>query len=209
MEISRPASAGPTIRELVISALLRLTAFCTLVSGTISTTNARRAGLSKAVAMPPQNATAKIATTGGLSMKASPASTNDCSMANACTIIRSRRLSLRSAIRPAQAPNSRTGANWQPVSSPTIRPLLVSFRTSSVWAIRVSQLPTWLMICPEKNSRKLRYLSELNVDPPRRERRPLAAGSCHSSTGTASSTPGAGTGGGFVGGTTASVPKIG
>ncbi len=36
--ISNPANAGPTTREPVISALLRLTAFWTLASGTISTT---------------------------------------------------------------------------------------------------------------------------------------------------------------------------
>ena len=53
-----PASAGPTSRELVINAEFRLTAFCTCVSGTISTTNARRAGLSNAVATPPAMATA-------------------------------------------------------------------------------------------------------------------------------------------------------
>ena len=53
-----PASAGPRMRELVISAAFRLTAFCTLVSGTISETNARRVGLSKASMTPPANATA-------------------------------------------------------------------------------------------------------------------------------------------------------
>jgi hypothetical protein len=36
--INRPANAGPTTRDPVIRALLRLTAFCTLASGTISTT---------------------------------------------------------------------------------------------------------------------------------------------------------------------------
>ena len=56
--VSSPASAGPMIRELVISAAFRLTAFCTPSSGTISDTNARRVGLSKASTMPPANATA-------------------------------------------------------------------------------------------------------------------------------------------------------
>ena len=56
--MSRPASAGPTTREPVISALLRLTALLTSLSGTISTTNDRRAGLSKATVMPPTSATA-------------------------------------------------------------------------------------------------------------------------------------------------------
>ena len=55
---SRPASAGPMMRELVIRAAFRLTAFWTLASGTISETNARRAGLSKAIMIPPANATA-------------------------------------------------------------------------------------------------------------------------------------------------------
>ncbi len=45
-------------RELVIMALLRLTAFWTFSTGTISTTNERRAGLSNAIATPPAAATA-------------------------------------------------------------------------------------------------------------------------------------------------------
>ena len=56
--MSRPASAGPTIRALVISAVLRLTALWMWSSGTISTTNARRAGLSNASVTPPTSATA-------------------------------------------------------------------------------------------------------------------------------------------------------
>ena len=51
--MTTPASAGPTIRDPIISALFKLTAFCTWSSGTISTTNERRAGLSNAVANPP------------------------------------------------------------------------------------------------------------------------------------------------------------
>ena len=46
------------IRDDVISALLRATALFTSSSGTISTTNARRAGLSNASAQPPANAIA-------------------------------------------------------------------------------------------------------------------------------------------------------
>ena len=44
------------MREPVIRALLRLTALVICSSGTISTTNDRRAGLSKAVATPPKKA---------------------------------------------------------------------------------------------------------------------------------------------------------
>jgi hypothetical protein len=52
-------------------------------------------------------------------------------------------LSLRSALRPANAPKSRTGPNWAAASRPSAMPLSVSFRTRKVWAISVSQLPIW------------------------------------------------------------------
>jgi len=62
---SSPARAGPTTRDEVINALFKLTALCMSSEGTISTTNARRAGLSNATVVPPINATPKIASTGG------------------------------------------------------------------------------------------------------------------------------------------------
>ena len=55
---SRPAIAGPMTRDIVIKALFKLTAFVMLSAGTISTTNDRRAGLSKATVKPPTSATA-------------------------------------------------------------------------------------------------------------------------------------------------------
>jgi hypothetical protein len=55
---SRPASAGPTTRDEVISALFRLTALLMRSGGTISTTKLRRAGLSNAMHRPPAIATA-------------------------------------------------------------------------------------------------------------------------------------------------------
>ena len=45
------------MRAPVMRALFRLTALVTCASGTISTTNERRAGLSNAVASPPNAAT--------------------------------------------------------------------------------------------------------------------------------------------------------
>jgi hypothetical protein len=50
--MSTPATAGPMTLEVVITALLRLTALATSAGPTISTTSARRAGLSMAVASP-------------------------------------------------------------------------------------------------------------------------------------------------------------
>ena len=72
-------------------------------------------------------------------------------------------MSERSATSPDQAPRSRSGANWQAVRMPSARPPSVSFRTSSVWAIIVSQLPTWEMSWPPKNNRKFRVRRERKV----------------------------------------------
>src|SRR5829696_8598970 len=96
-------------------------------------------------------------------MKARAARAKDWAMARLWTIRRSLRLSERSATRPDQAPRRSSGANWQAVRMPRARPPSVSFRTSRVWAIIVSQLPTWEMSWPPKNRRKLRVRSERKV----------------------------------------------
>ena len=82
-----------------------------------------------------------------------------------CRWTSSRRLSDRSATRPAQAPKSSTGPNWVAVSSPSASPLSVSLRTRRVWAIMFSQVPTCEMPWPMKKSRKLRTRSEAKVAP--------------------------------------------
>ncbi len=82
----------------------------------------------------------------------------------------------------------------------------MSFSTSRVWATSVSQLPTWLMICPVKNSRKLRYFSELKVEPPKRANRPFGFSSNFHAGG--SPTEVASSGGGGEG-TSRSLPRIG
>ena len=66
-------------------------------------------------------------------------------------------------MRPAHGPMIRTGPNWAAASRPRATPLSVSLSTSSVWATRVSQLPTCEMIWPVKKRRKLRTCSERNV----------------------------------------------
>ena len=96
-------------------------------------------------------------------MNASAASANDCTIARLWMMMRSRRLSDRSAITPAHAPNSSTGRNWHAVMIPTATPLWVMCRTSSVWATSVIQLPAWEIVWPSKNSRKLRTCSDRNV----------------------------------------------
>ena len=84
-----------------------------------------------------------MAPTGGSPLKASAASTNDWTMARVCTMSSRRRLSDRSATRPAHGPSTRIGPNWAAASTPRAMPLSVSLRTNSVWATSVSQLPTW------------------------------------------------------------------
>src|SRR5438105_43171 len=58
--MTRPAIAGPITRAAMNIALLRLTALLTCSAPTISTTNARRAGLSKAFTAPRPSASTKI-----------------------------------------------------------------------------------------------------------------------------------------------------
>src|SRR4051794_35511082 len=55
-------------------------------------------------------------------------------------------------------------------------PESVSFSTSRVWAIMVSQVPVCEISWPKKNSRKLRMCSERNVSFAAREMRRLTGG---------------------------------
>ena len=112
-----------------------------------------------------------MAMTGGLPLKARAARQNDWAMARLWTSSSSLRLSERSATRPAKGPSTSTGPNWATASMPRATPLSVSFRTSSVWATRVSQLPIWEMSWPPKNSRKLRTCSDRKVSAPARRSR--------------------------------------
>ena len=78
-------------------------------------------------------------------------------------------MSERSAMSPAHAPISRTGPNWAAARKPIATPLSVSFRTSSVNATIVSQLPICEISWPLKKRRKLRTCSDWNVSlTPRR-----------------------------------------
>jgi hypothetical protein len=60
------------------------------------------------------------------------------------------RLGRRSASKPPQAPNSRTGRNWSAEVTPTARPLPVSDRTSHISATICIQLPLSETIWPAK-----------------------------------------------------------
>ena len=76
------------MRDEVISALLRLTALLMSSRGTISVTNERRAGLSKAVVKPPIRARTKMSATDGSGWNETAARAKDWSMAMLCTMSR-------------------------------------------------------------------------------------------------------------------------
>ncbi len=109
--------------------------------------------MSKASSTPPAAATPYRAPSDGWGWKARAASTNDCTISSTCVTVSRRFLSTRSAISPANGENRRMGPNWQAVSRPTARPLLVWLSTSSVSATMVSQLPVLDTSWPMKKRR--------------------------------------------------------
>ena len=161
--MSRPASAGPTTREPVISALLSPTALATSGSGTSSTTSARRDGLSKALMTPKTSDSPNSAPTVTWSVRVS-ADSVVARIRNADWVQSiSRWRSTRSAITPAQAPSTRMGRNSAAVTRPRATPLPVRSNTSQVIATDCIHVPAWLMSWPPKNRRKLRLASERKV----------------------------------------------
>ena len=70
-----------------------------------------------------------------------------------CVIISSRRLGMRSASRPPQAPKSRIGRNCRPAVRPTETPLPVSCTISHISATVCIQLPVMETTWPVKYRR--------------------------------------------------------
>src|SRR5919112_4607654 len=130
---------------------------------TISETNERRSGLSKASRIPPAAASAYSPARGGRGMKARTARPTDWVISRLWVTSSSRRLSDRSATAPAQADSISIGPNWKPARIPTPSPLPVILSTSRVRATLVSQLPVLEISCPTKKSRKLRFRRARNV----------------------------------------------
>ncbi len=151
--IRMPATAGPAMRAMCTSALLRLTAFTTRSAPTISITKLWRVGLSTARNEPRRNTSANT-----IQGSTAPALTSAHSATAGTTIaawvtMSSRRLSKRSARTPPKAPNSSSGANWSAVFTPTASALSVSWRMSQVSATIWTQLPLSDTTCPVKYRR--------------------------------------------------------
>ena len=145
--ITTPAIAGPAMRAVCTSTLLRPTALTTRSEPTISITKLWRVGLSRALTVPRASTSANTIHSSTEPVAASAQRASAGSAIAAWVSIRMRRLGKRSASRPPNAPSTRIGANWRQAVMPTARPLPVSLSTSQVSATICIQLPlsdtTW------------------------------------------------------------------
>ena len=162
--ISMPASDGPTSRatftidELIAMALPRSPR-----SSTISTMNACRPGMSNALTMPCM--TLKHQNHGIVMWpeSVSAASASDCTMASVCVHTSTFRRSSRSTQTPANGANRNVGICPAKLTVPSSSADPVSRYTSHAVATRVIHVPISEIVCPPKNSRKLRCRSARHV----------------------------------------------
>ena len=141
------------MRARLNDAELRATALGSMAFGTISFTNAWRAGVSNAPPVPNRNAstyTCQVCTQPNTA--STPSTAAVLPMANWVTIS-TLRFEKRSAITPAMGENSRIGRNCRPVVMPSAPALPVSVRTSQSWATRCIQVPTFDTSEPVANRR--------------------------------------------------------
>ena len=148
--ISAPAIAGPTMRAVWTMTELSATALTTRSAPTSSITNAWRAGLSSELTVPRVSTTAQTIHTSTEPWTVSAHSTAAGMAIAACVHISRRRLSMRSASTPPQAPNSSIGRNCSAAVTPTSAPLCVSWTISHISAMFCIQLPDSETICPAK-----------------------------------------------------------
>ena len=146
--ISAPAAAGPRMRAEWTTTEFSETALTTRSGPTISITKHWRAGLSSALTDAAHEheredhprLDARRATVSANSASAGTPSAD-------CVIVSRRRLGMRSASRPPQAPNSRIGRNCSAAVRPTATPVPVSCTISHISATICIQLPeietTW------------------------------------------------------------------
>ena len=151
--ISRPATAGPRIREALNIAELSPTAFVTSSGPTISTANAWRVGMSIEFVMPRRAARIITCQTWTTPVTVSRKSANASSIDDVCVASRIRRLGHWSAMRPPNSPNTITGPNWATDTMPSQSGSCVSCSTSHAWATCCIHVPISEISWPKKNSR--------------------------------------------------------
>ena len=142
--------------------------------GTSSTTNPRRAGLSKALAKPSSNDNRYTTGTVTKPAKSKAAKSNACAVINDCINKHISRLSRRSATAPAHAPKINIGKNCMATVMPRSVAFPVRRYTKIDIAVDCNHEPTFERSSPAKNKRALRFCSERNVcDEPMGFSRPV------------------------------------
>ena len=147
------ATAGPTMRAVLNTALLRATALDTSSGPTISMTNDWRVGLSTTVTHPATNTSAYTIHSSTTPVVTTRNMANASTAAVLCVITSTRRLSNRSAINPPHMPASSIGVNWRAVVTPRATPLPVSLSTSQLWAVICIHVPVSETSWPAKKRR--------------------------------------------------------
>src|SRR5438445_176652 len=132
--INSPATAGPTRRAALNTALFRPTAFASSSVPTISITNACRVGRSTTVTTPRRNASTSIIHTWTTPVSTIPHIATARTAAALWVQTSVRRLSRRSARTPPHTPKSSMGRNWSAIITPRATPLSVSLSTNQLEA---------------------------------------------------------------------------
>ena len=139
--MSRPASAGPTMRAPFMITLLRVTALVSRAGPTISNTKVWRVGMSKALTVPTASANPNTAAREAVPVATSRPRPNASAPESAWVMNSSRRLSTRSATTPPRGPTTSMGRNWHAMTRPSQAPLPVSCSTSQPRATVCIQVP--------------------------------------------------------------------
>ena len=148
LAMSTPPSAGPRMRDELMTTPFRPTALARSSGPTISYTKLCWDGMPRASAVPVSAASSQIIHTVTTSVTVSTPSTSASTAATDCVARSSLRLSTRSASAPDHAPSTRMGPNCRPTVMPRSTLLPLSCSTSQACATPCIQVPlmetTWL-----------------------------------------------------------------
>jgi hypothetical protein len=148
--MSRPPTAGPTIREVFIAIELSAIALAMRSRPTMLLIRLCRAGPSNTFTMPSETTTAVSAPSDTCPVSDSTANTSDSRAKHVWVMIIIPRLSDRSVTRPPHGPSSNSGTNRAAVIAPSTTPLWLSCRTTQLIAMFCIQLPATDVLWPKK-----------------------------------------------------------
>ncbi len=150
---STPATPEPMTRAPVIVAPLSPTALGMSAAGTSSAMKLWRVGVSNAIAQPINSDVTASTATVPWPFDTSSAVASATTAAATLARMRIRRLSVRSAIVPAQAPSTRSGRNCNATTIPRPVESPVSCNTIHPTAVVWTQVPMTESTCPTKKRR--------------------------------------------------------